>query len=365
MNTFKTSLILILILSGCSPEKEGLPGNEFESFLSELPVIEVRHISSLDEISYGNYLVERFSTDKLITAEAQVWRLHLVDFTGNLIATAGGMGRGPGEFSVINQIHVGLDNRVYVLDRQLQRISVFSVSGDNFIFEKIMILPDYSPLILDGLYLTSSGFAGVFRNRATTSNDDQVFRVFSLDNELNLNEELFEMAGNDVIRRDGRVIADNVFGQITHWQVYDDRLFYTRSADFSVTEFHFINKTSSTVDIPEIPGRYMNNQIVSDLEERFLQMIQMMPELSEFIQEGESLPGFVNFAVHQNRYFFTLFDVMNSSDEGVILVFDKDQDEWNKISVPSGFTLYGAYGDILFGINHAENNNTLTIIGIN
>lgn len=364
MNKLKIGFILILISSGCSHEKNGLPENEFESFLSELPVIEVQHISSLDEISYGNYLVERVSTDKLITAEARVWRLHLVDFTGNLIATAGGMGSGPGEFSVINQIHVGLDNRVYVLDRQLQRISVFSVSDKNLLFEEIMMLPDYSPLILEGLYLTSSGFAGVFKNRAITSNDDPVFRVFNLDNELILNEELLVMAGNDVIKRDGRVIADNVFGEITHWKVYDDRLFYTRSSEFSVTEFHLINKTSSTVKTPEFPDRFMDNQTVRELEERFLFMIQMMPELSEFIKEGEPLPGFVNFAVHQNRYFFTLFDVMNSSDEGNILVYDKEIDKWSIIRVPSGITLYGAYADILFGVNHSDNNNILTIIEI-
>ena len=61
---------------------------------------------------YGNSSVHRFAPD------------------GTLIASFGSPGRGPGEFIVPHSIRVSEDGRVYVADRENNRVQVFTVDGD-------------------------------------------------------------------------------------------------------------------------------------------------------------------------------------------------------------------------------------------
>ena len=61
---------------------------------------------------YGNSSVHRLAAD------------------GTLIASFGSPGRGPGEFLVPHSIRVSVDGRVYVADRENNRVQVFTVDGD-------------------------------------------------------------------------------------------------------------------------------------------------------------------------------------------------------------------------------------------
>ena len=61
---------------------------------------------------YGNSMVHRFSAD------------------GTLIASFGGPGRDPGEFIVPHSIRVSSDGRVYVADRENNRVQVFTSEGE-------------------------------------------------------------------------------------------------------------------------------------------------------------------------------------------------------------------------------------------
>ena len=47
-----------------------------------------------------------------------------------LIASFGSPGRGPGEFLVPHSIRVSVDGRVYVADRENNRVQVFTIDGD-------------------------------------------------------------------------------------------------------------------------------------------------------------------------------------------------------------------------------------------
>ena len=60
---------------------------------------------------YGNSSVHRLAAD------------------GSLIASFGSSGRGPGEFIVPHSIRVSADGRVYVADRENNRVQVFTVDG--------------------------------------------------------------------------------------------------------------------------------------------------------------------------------------------------------------------------------------------
>ena len=61
---------------------------------------------------YGNSSIHRFAAD------------------GTFIASFGKPGREPGEFLVPHSIRVSADNRVYVADRENNRVQVFGVSGE-------------------------------------------------------------------------------------------------------------------------------------------------------------------------------------------------------------------------------------------
>ena len=60
---------------------------------------------------YGNSSVHRFAAD------------------GTFIASFGSPGRGPGEFIVPHSIRVSADGRVYVADRENNRVQVFTSDG--------------------------------------------------------------------------------------------------------------------------------------------------------------------------------------------------------------------------------------------
>ncbi|PKB72736.1 MAG: hypothetical protein BZY75_05430 [SAR202 cluster bacterium Io17-Chloro-G7] len=61
---------------------------------------------------YGNSSVHRFTAG------------------GDYVASFGGPGRGPGEFIVPHSIRIAADGRVYVCDRENNRVQVFSPDGD-------------------------------------------------------------------------------------------------------------------------------------------------------------------------------------------------------------------------------------------
>ena len=56
--------------------------------------------------------------------------VHRLDADGTLISSFGSPGRGPGEFIVPHSIRVSADGRVYVADRENNRVQVFTVDGD-------------------------------------------------------------------------------------------------------------------------------------------------------------------------------------------------------------------------------------------
>lgn len=54
----------------------------------------------------------------------------LLNEKGEILSRAGGEGRGPGEFQSIVQLHIGYDNRIYLLDMLLFRITVYEIAND-------------------------------------------------------------------------------------------------------------------------------------------------------------------------------------------------------------------------------------------
>ncbi len=74
--------------------------------------------------------VEFLSDGSLLVEDQQARSLFLFDPSGRLVRRVGDRGEGPGQFENINQLSVTPGDTVYAYDRRLQRVSVFTRSGD-------------------------------------------------------------------------------------------------------------------------------------------------------------------------------------------------------------------------------------------
>jgi len=64
--------------------------------------------------------------------------IHIYDLSGNHIRTIGGMGSGPGEFRIIRDIALGIDNSLWLYDPALKRISIFKYPDYDY-YETILL----------------------------------------------------------------------------------------------------------------------------------------------------------------------------------------------------------------------------------
>lgn len=137
-------LLMTLFLLQCENQVEG---EGFYAYLENLPETGISDSILLNQENSELYKPHSLAVDdsgQAIIIDGTAWSLHLINGSGEVQSSAGGLGSGPGEFRIINGLEIGMGNSVDVLDNRQNRLTNFDFSGGCFELVGTMSLPDYS-----------------------------------------------------------------------------------------------------------------------------------------------------------------------------------------------------------------------------
>jgi len=368
----RSFLYIITALSitflNCEPEYGNGNKNEFQHFIEN---IEEKQLETVSFISDNQSNINGFlrlvvdNLDQVIVVDDSNWTIHLLNQKGEQITSVGGKGRGPGEFMVINDLSITSDNILYVLDKQSHKVATYLIDKNTITHQQDYPLPDYSPLSLVSLEMTNSqGLIGVFRELRREPGVSSTLQVSRLDSEFEIEENLFEMPGNETIQLRGIAAVDSPFGFRTYWHIHDDYFFYSHSNELAFTSVNLKSLESKKVQLSDsMPAHTMTAELKEFLVEHFEMMIQTYPEAEKAINEKENLPYFRNFIVVNGYVFFDVFP--DNPEHAHVLGYDRQTGDKFTIKVPLWHSASGFLDNTLIGIVGNgfidENNDILAI----
>jgi len=161
--------------------------NDYLSYIDNLETIETTEATFFkgDSGIYSPLFLDITENGHVVVVEGSSWLVHLFDFEGNQLSEAGGVGSGPGEFRVINNVLATTDNKILVLDKKLSRLTVYGIDDAELILENTKQLPDNSNYSMEDIYyIENDGYYGVFSERGQRSGMTLSREVYKLDENL-------------------------------------------------------------------------------------------------------------------------------------------------------------------------------------
>jgi|AntRauTorckE6833_2_1112554.scaffolds.fasta_scaffold11498_2 hypothetical protein len=154
-------------------------------------------------------------------------KIHVFNPDGSYLKTVGRNGRGPGEFLSLEKLFI-LNNNLYVLDRNMQRISVFSLSSFELL-KTIDTKPDYLQQI-EGLQ-SSSPYDFYLR-------DDGNFLVGLGDPRQIQKEDIREDSKYYIFNEEWEINSEQIFSRIPY------QYFYSATNNSpSISTYSFMNRS--------------------------------------------------------------------------------------------------------------------------
>ncbi len=320
----------------------------------EVPQKEVlnRHILNPEPvISPGSKIM--LKNNYIVISDNTQHSFSLLSESGELLDRTGRYGRGPGEFEAINEIQIGPDGLLYVLDLLLMRMTSFKVD-EHFEYVNSYSSNHSNEFHLKSIINSESGLFGIFNRVTSPFNDNSQFQLYSMNDDLTMNEYLFEIPGNEKIELQSGIFTDHLAGLTTFWGVKDDQLYYVSSHDFTIHEFNLGTGDQGSISFLEhVPeDRPMTPTHLSILEERFEPILRRDPSYAKALQNIDRLPFIRQLTIHENYFLFTILKLDSTS--GVVLVYDSESEEVWYISTPRYFTPFAIHDSRLIGIDYTS-----------
>lgn len=240
-----TLFFIALVISACADEttddnKTGLPESaknltnltvypEDQEPEYEIELIADQNFGEPDSI-YISHVKDIITDDqnRVIIADGAYGKckIHVFNPDGSYLKTVGRNGKGPGEFIALDKLFI-LDNKLYVLDRQMHRISVFALNS----FELLEIIdtkPDYLKQIED---LRSASPSDIYLR------DDGNFLVGLADQMLFQEEDTRKDTKYYVFNNEWKIASEEIYSRIP------TQFFYYEANNIpSLSTYSFMNQ---------------------------------------------------------------------------------------------------------------------------
>jgi len=332
-------LIGSLIFLSCT-ENQPQPSDVSDPFLTQITsdkdeaaVVDSYIIKTPSVNRLGGIL--RWSDDHLIVEDRAQRTLKLLHMDGSEVATAGGTGRGPGEFELINQLHKGSDGYLYVLDRNLTRVSKFMVADDEFEY-----MTSFSPEVPDQMFLTNifvtpSGVYTLLNHRTNYRIGANSYLLYKADSRFNPDEVLFEFEGTEKIGTEQGLFTDHPLANRTLWSqsgVY----FYTLSSHRSSWQKrNLLTGTIVTLSYTGQADRENTNRSKAYLADRLKPVIDVEPVVKEAIDESKLLP--LNHDMISTDDWIVISTFYAGGSDKIVILHNQESRETAYCSVPPHF----------------------------
>ena len=359
-------LILSILLASCAGKKDDSPNvDSYLNFLSqqipEAGTAGTRVIETSSVYNPGPAL--RWSNDYLVITDATRKSLELLHIDGTSSSRAGGVGRGPGEFEVINQLHRGSDDHLYVLDRMQSRVSKYRVE-DGELFYVHSFSPEVSDQnIIEEIFVTDIGLYVLYNYTDDYSTGENRYHLYSADEQFNPIERLFEFEGIEKIPFRQGAHIDHPLARRSLWAQSGTDFYTLHSHDTSWERRDIQGNESVSFTFLNENDRAISERSASYLEQRLEPVINAIPAVRDAIRDAEQLPLHHSFFVEGEWAVITIFYA--GSPEGVVIIHNTDSDHTHYTKVPPHFYPFSFNGKEMVGINRpSEEQVELTLIEI-
>lgn len=356
-NKFMLVVLLCMFNISCSSESGSISSDHdpfLEWVIQELPekiVINEHVLQSQPGISPGAKLM--LNNKKMVISDNSRSAISLFSETGELLDETGRNGRGPGEFETINDIQIGPDGYLYVLDLNLMRVTSFRVN-DTFEYLNTYSLTRTMDMQLSKIIHGDSGMYAVFNKIEDFSTGKNANQLYSLNDDFTIRNHLLDFPGNEKFEMLPGVFTDHLVGLKMHWDVAGDEFYYISSHDFEITKYNLVSGEELTRKIFDKGPveRVMTPVQLSLLEKRFEPILLRNPSFGETLKDSDVLPYFRKFSIHENYFLFTILNL--DGESGVVLIYDMDTDEVFYIQAPHYFTPFAIHDSRLIGIDYTS-----------
>lgn len=340
-------------MSACSSENQvdTAETNNQQPLTVDGDMIHLRsEIEAIDaEINMPLSIIQTDS-DLLVVVDAPSWRIHLMNRVGSLINSVGGSGSGPGEFNLINSVHITDGNRLLVLDRRLLRVTIYGLKNDRFELHEVKNTDAAKDYSIEDIYVVDGQWYGVLQKRVGETRD---YELHTLNRNLNTTGSILTFPGNERITVNGRS-TKNPFGKGSYWDFDGKWFFYTDKEGSELVKLNLTNRRKETIQIENryFPSAYITKLSREKIKERFLPMKSVQPLLYEKITEQKSFPRIGEFSVQNGVAVFTPFYSSNKVYEALFMNICSGENFL--ISVPAHTYKMTIKKDEIIGVN-AEN----------
>lgn len=341
--------VIALLMLGCSGKESTHPYTDLEKYILDLPEIEVTQKNvNLNRERVHSLLsnIENSIPNKIFLIDYSTWSLFMANRDGILLDQKGGVGRGPGEFSVINDLYTYIyENVLQVFDKKSKRLTYYNIYQDSLKLSHTVQLPNYGQHYLQSVYKSKGNLVGIFRVLRQHKNEEveNKLYVYYLDKEYKKREKILEIEGNELIEVEDfngeKRFRENIFGNETVWSFDNDRLYYSNSENLNFSVFDFEDETISNYKITDVPEFLNTSQTSNLMTSRYSQIFNIHPEYEDYFKERKRLPYLSSIYARND---FLYLPIKNyGSERGYILRYDLETSQMERIETPANFFMKG------------------------
>lgn len=276
-------------------------------------------------IEGNNFVVSDFAQKKLF----------LLSYDGEILSNAGGIGRGPGEFELITEMHIGSDNHVYVHDGILKRITIYKVVDGEFILldTKNYKNPDFYTLYR--LFVTKYGIYGLYNESEGFYTPKNRFHLYLLDRDFNPVEKRLNFPGEQrpPVNTAGFLLySPHDYSNRYLWHQSDSMFYYTNNYDALIKGYNFKKEKSIVLFEASLPERPSNDYYINAADDAY--DFASNRDYWSVLENLETLP--VLSGVWSDSTNIVLSIRPAPGDEIMMLYVDLEKEDINYFMLPEG-----------------------------
>lgn len=291
---------------------------------------------------------------KIIIYDRADYTLKLLNSDGEIVSTAGGRGRGPGEFGDYARFYPGLANRFYAVDAINHRIHLYEMKNDSIELVRTQTIEFPATYFLSSLHITNGGYFGVFSQFENYFSPDNRYLLYRLNEQFEMEEKLLELPGEQRHEHEFpqfTMYLPNTFAERTLWDIDGEWFYHLSTHKSEVTRFHLDTGVQEVISLISLPERERNAETIQFFKQMYSSIDEHADPEQYFsvLYENQLMPMFMSFRVHDQILLLQTF--YPAGDEGIVLYADLDSEEIFHFKVPHALALISLRDNVIYGID--------------
>lgn len=344
--------------------QDQLIGNLKEKY-SEIGV-DIKTLDRSDQIFNANWLITTNQCDLIIVDNADK-TIKLVKSNGDVISEAGGEGDGPGEFRSLINPHYGPDDRLYIIDGDLFRISEFIIDNGELVFVNstpFKYPPNYH---LQSIFVDEDDRFGVFSNFESYFEPDNEYFLYRLNDKFEIVERLLEVQGNKRPKYEFpefTMYLDNIFAERSYWSFSKDWFYFIRSHQSNIKAYNLQSGQLKYIDLELGKRENVGGKLTKFIKEEFGSLNHEVDEDQywKVLEDSDYLPIFWGLYAKDNVLLLPMF--FPSIENGLSLYIDQKTEDVKFFKIPHGLDRMSVCDQTVYGIDYITDTGERDILSI-